>query len=208
MIYQLWMWKNHQAANTALAKISPEEDKVLAETFSNEAMERSGAKWFLYCESTWANEEYRNWGITIYPDVHSRIEHTRVIEKAGWYRYADMFSLLGTLKMEEGVPQKNDFPNPIYSLFIMRSNPVTLANYSRLTKEEENELWAKWRQSVERTGACLTLFCNSAWCDEGMPGFGVMAFPSIEALQAHQEDLQKLDWPLYFDAFTLLGIEM
>jgi hypothetical protein len=208
MIYQLWMWKNNPAANTLYAKISPEDDKVLAETFSDEAMDRFGAKWVLYCESAWANEEYRNWGITSYPDIQARIEHTRVIEKAGWYRYGDMFSLLGTLKMEEGVPQKANFPNPIYSLFIMHSNPVTYANNARLTESERTEMWAKWQQSVERTGACMVLYCQSAWCKEEMPGYGVMAFPNIEAVQAHWEDLQKLDWPLYFDSFTLLGIEM
>jgi hypothetical protein len=206
MIYLLWLYKNHQPANTAFAKITPEEDKVLAETFSDAEMERFGAKLFLYCESAWANEEYRHWGITTYPDIQLRIEHTRVIDKAGWFRFADMFTLMGTLDMEDGIAKKPDFPNPIYHLYIMQNNPVAWANYARLTKEEEAEMWAKWKQSIERTGACMMLHCKSAWSSEGMPGFGVVAFPSIEARQAHAEDLGKLNWQLYFDVFTLLGI--
>jgi hypothetical protein len=67
-------------------------------------------------------------------------------------------------------------------------------------------MWGKWQQSIDRTGACLVLYCKSAWCNEGLPSFGVMAYPSVEARQADVDELEKLNWPLYFDVFTLLGI--
>jgi hypothetical protein len=207
MIYELWIWKNQTSANRDYAKISVEDDKVLNQAFNDEGLKRFGAAWFLYCESTWADEEYRNWGITTYQNIEGRIEQARESKKAGWYRFGNMVSLLGTLEMKEGAPQKPNFPKPIYQLWISKSNPVTTANYARLTKEDQDGLWAKWQQSVDRVGACMVLYCKSAWADESRPSFGVMAYPNIEGRQSHVEDLEKLNWGQYFDAFTLLGIE-
>jgi hypothetical protein len=205
MIYLLWMWKNDQAANTAFENVPENEDKAMADFFSEEGMKNSGAEWVLYCDSAWADEEYRNWGITAYTSIEKRIEHTKAIQKLGWFRYANMSSLLGTLQMDEGATQTPPYPNPIYQLFITKANPVTLKNYSLLSKEEETALWEKWQESVKRTEACMVIYCKSGWSNEQHPGYGVMAFPNIEARQAHYEDLEKLNWHLYFDAFTVLG---
>ena len=110
MIYTLWLWKNNPVANAAYARISAEDQKAQDLIFSAEAMERYGAAWVLYCSSAWANEEYRNWGICTYKSIEDRINHTREIEKAGWYRYADMVSFLGTLATDE--PSLPGYPNP------------------------------------------------------------------------------------------------
>ncbi len=200
MIYELWLWKNNPVANAAYAKITAEEQKALDQALE---MKKYGAEWVLYCESTWANEAYRNWGISSYQTLEGRIAQTRALEKAGWFNWAEMVSLMGTL---EGEVHKPDFPHPIYQLWISHANPITWANAAGESKEESDERWAKWQESVNRTGACLVLYCNSAWCDESRPNFGVMAFPSIEARAQHVADVEKLKWPLYFDSFVLLGV--
>lgn len=202
MIYELWMWKNNPTANAAYAKITEEEQKALDEALE---MEKYGAKWVLYCESTWANEQYRNWGITSYETLEGRIAQTRALEKAGWFQIAEIDSLMGMLDGGEAITPPT-FPNPIYRLWIEHANPVTYANYAALSNEEEKALWDCWKESMDRTGACIVLFCNSAWCDGGRPKFGVAAFPSLEACMEHTKDCEKLKFPLYYDIFELMGV--
>lgn len=201
MIYELWMWKNNPTANAAYAKITEEEQKALDEALE---MEKFGAKWVLYCESTWANEQYRCWGITSYETLEGRIKQIQALEKAGWFRMAEIDSLLGMLDGEDVTMP--DFPNPIYRLWISKANPVTWANYHALSKDEEKVLWDCWKESMDKTGSCVMLFCNSAWCDEGRPSFGVIAFPSLEACIQHNKDCEQLKFPLYYDTFQLMGI--
>jgi hypothetical protein len=50
------------------------------------------------------------------------------------------------------------------------------------------------------------MFCDSYWANEDYLGFGVVAFPNVEARQAHARDLLEMGWNQYFSAFTLLGI--
>jgi hypothetical protein len=116
----------------------------------------------------------------------------------------DAFTLLGISGEEPKVPL---FPNAVYQLWITRADPETMDNFSRLMKEELEATWAKWQESDNRTGACMVLACDCYWPNEENPGFGVMAFPSIEARQEHCKDLQALKWLQYIKAFTLLGIE-
>jgi hypothetical protein len=205
MIYGLWLWKNNPTTNRLIEGITQEEQKAMDELFSDEAMARRQTEWVLYCKCTWANEEYRNWGIVSYANIDAAIAEKDEITAGGWYRFGDMTSLLGTLDMPGGVVQKPDFPDPIYQLYIIKSNPVTLANQLRLSQDELADGWQKWEESVRRHGACKMLVCKSGWCNEEMPAFGVMAFPNIEARMAHVEDLEKMNWGLYSQAFTLLG---
>lgn len=138
-----------------------------------------------------------------HPDLQARIEHTCTLQKIGWLDITDSFLLLGT---SDDVPHFPSFPNPIYQLWIAKADPVTRANRDHLSKEETDALWAKWQESVNRTGACTMLGCESNWANEELPSFGIMAFPSIKARQEHVKDLEKLIWPLYITAFTVLGM--
>jgi hypothetical protein len=207
MIYELWLWKNTPGSNRAWENRTEAEDESLKIALSDEAMKSCGAEWVLYCDSAWTDEEYRNWGITAYSSIEMRIAHTRALQKAGWFRMGEMASLLGILDNAASQPKKPDYPNPIYQLFIMRQNPVTHANYSRLTGEEQQRLWAAWEESVKRHNLHQFLFCKSGWCNEEKPFFGVITFPNIAARQAHWDDLDALNWWQYVSAFTLLGIE-
>jgi hypothetical protein len=207
MIYMLWLWKNTPTSNRAYDNRSDVEDKALSAALSDEVMKGCGAEWVLYCNSTWANEEYRKWGITRFNSIEARMAHMRLLEEAGWYRMGEMASLLGILDNAASEPKKPDYPNPIYQLFIMRQNPMTNGNYSRLTGDEQQHLWAAWEESAKRHNIHRFLFCKSGWCNEDQPFFGVVTFPNIAARQAHWDDLVALNWWQYFSAFTLLGIE-
>lgn len=205
MIYNLVIAKNTPYSNTKMANLPEQVVKDWDEVFSEERMKKYGAEWVAYCDCTWANEEYSVWAVNTYSDVHARIEHMKEITKAGWFQYADLFTLLG-IDTDGTGPQKPNFPNPIYSLWVIRNDPAALANYNRLSKEEEAELWRKHNENEDLTGACMVLRCKSYWANEEYWGFGISAYPSIEALVQNSEGLEKLNWPLYFKSFTLLGI--
>jgi hypothetical protein len=207
MYYELWMWKNTPGSNRAWENRTEAEDETLKTALSEEAMKSCGAEWVLYCHSAWADEEYRSWGITAYSSIEKRIAHSRLLQKAGWFGMGDMMSLMGVLEDGRGQPEKPEYPNAIYQLFIIRSNPVTIANYSRLTQDEQDNLWARWQESADRNNLHQFIFCKSGWCNEEKPYFGVVAFPDAAARQAHWEDLNQMNWFQYFSAFTLLGVE-
>jgi hypothetical protein len=205
MIYELFLWKNNPLANAAYDNIRPEDQKALDPIFSDEGMDRYGAKFILYCDCTWANQEYLHWGIVRYNSIEDKIKHDQAYTKAGWFHYAELFTLLGTPVSAEETPKLPDLPNPIYQLWMIRNHPVTTANYAHLTKEEETQLWAVHNESEKRTGAQMVLYCKSAWANEEYLGFGVTAYPNIEACQVNRDDLEKINWPLYFMSFSILG---
>lgn len=204
MIYQLYMLKNQSGANTALAKITPEERNALMQSMSAEALNQYGAQTVLDCACAWANEEYSHWGITSFKSIQGRIAQVQASEKLGLYRVAEFFSLLGTLDGDE--PKLPDYPNPIYQLWLMRNNPVLTANFMRSSKEELAEIMAKHAESEKRTETYTVLYCKSAWANEEYVEFGVSAFPNIEACQAHRDDLENFNWPLYSQSTSILGI--
>jgi hypothetical protein len=202
MLYNLCLAKNKPYSNTLMAHPPAEVVKEWDQVFSDETMSRYGQKWVVYCDSTWSNEEYSVFAVHTIKDMTSRLTHWKEIEKAKWYQYADLTTLFGTSEEEPHLPT---FPNPIYQLFMVRTNPVTMANMSAETKEQTATRWAKWRESADRTGALGVLYCDSYWANEDYLGFGVVAYPNVEARQAHATDLLKLNWTLYYSAFTLLG---
>ncbi len=202
MLYTLCLVKNHPYSNSAMAHAPDEVRKEWDKVFSEETLAQYGVRWVVYCDATWANQEYSGFAINTYKDIPARIAHWKEIEKSAWYRHVDLFTMLGTGDQE---PQLPAFPNPIWLLYMGRNNPVTAANLARETKEEAAARWAKWGESMKRVGACEVLYCDSFWANEDYVGFGVTAYPSVEARQAHAKDLLELNWPLYSSAFTLLG---
>jgi hypothetical protein len=203
MLYNLVLARNKPYSNTLMAHLPDEVGKEWNKVFSDENHAKYGVKWVVYCDTAWCSEDYSVFAVNTYKDIPARISHWKEIEKAAWYQYADLFTLLGTSDAE---PQMPDFPNPIYQLFIVRNDPATAVNLARESKEEATTRDAKWQESIKRTGACIVLFCDSYWANEDYLGFGVIAFPSVEARQAHASDLLELGWNKYYSAFTLLGI--
>lgn len=200
-IYGLWMVRNHPTT-TAYDALSETQQKAMWEM--NEASnKRVGARELLSCDCAWANETYTGWGISLFPDLAARIEHTRDLQKAGWFRIVDAFTLLGTAEEE---PKSVTFANPVYELWVIKNNPAALQNYSQLSKEQVDAMWAKHNQGLERYQSFNWLFCDSSWCDDAHPNFGVNVYPSIEAEQYHKSELAKMQWGKFFDAFSILGV--
>jgi hypothetical protein len=200
-IYQIFVGNNNIASNLAWKALTETGQKALMDQ-DQAATDAVGARMILICNSAWADEMHPWWGLVRYPDVQARIEHMRTMQKIGWTDITDALTLLGTSDTEPVMPS---FANPIYQLWIAKADTAGQANYERLSKEEKDVLWAKWQASLDRTGSITVLYCNSFWANEEMPGFGISAYPSIEARQKHASDLEKLNWPLYFTVFSVLG---
>ena len=94
---------------------------------------------------------------------------------------------------------------PIYVLVLGKG--YTEAWY-QLTKEEQDELWAKVDAVDEQAGRKWRIMCDSRWADEETIAWGVLEYPSIEAYWQKVAELEKLNWWRYFSAKTILGTEM
>ena len=204
MLYNLVLAKNTAYSNTKMANLPAEVQKEWDEVFGDERMAKYGVKWVCYCDCTWCNEEYSLFAINSYTDIQARLAHSKEIAKSTWFQYVDLFTLLGT---SDSAPEMPAFPNPIYQLFLVPNNPTLAANAASETKEETEARWGKWEESVKRTGLQVVLSCDSYWANEAYLGFGLVAFPSVEARIAHAKDLLELNWPRFFSGFTIMGTQ-
>ena len=200
-IYQIFLGNNNIAGNLAYKALSETERKALSdqEQASRDAL---GAKMIVMCDSAWADEMHPWWGVVRYPDLQARIEHTRTIQKIGWLDITDAFTLLGTSDTE---PEAVTIPNPIYKLFILKNNPAT-ALTRNLPEGLEALMWEKHNALMKELGAQMLLYCNTTWCNEAYSGFGIDAYPDVEANMKIMEALNDLGFAGYFEANTYLGI--
>lgn len=49
----------------------------------------------LYCNSTWCNEAYAGFGISVFPNIEAYMRLSEALGEMGWPRWMDSFSLLG-----------------------------------------------------------------------------------------------------------------
>jgi hypothetical protein len=96
-------------------------------------------------------------------------------------------------------------PQPIFLLVLGKG--YTEAWY-QLTKEEQDNLWAKVQDIDARAGATWRILCDSRWADEEIFDWGVIEYPDIEAYQKKVAELEELQWWRYFSAKTILGTRM
>ena len=78
----------------------------------------------------------------------------------------------------------------------------------KLSPEEQNTLGAKVEASLKQVGAELLVTCGSSWSSEEWLAWGVEKFPSIEAVQQHDQTLIGLNWFMYIESKTYLGTAM
>ena len=200
-IYQIFVGNNNIAGNLAWNALSEAERKALNDQ-ERSASEAVGAKALVMCDSAWADEMHPWWGLVRFPDLAARIEQARLLKQAGWLDRVDAFTLLGTSAAE---PLAVPFPNPIYKLWIIKNNPVTVETRNR-PKGLEALLGEKHDAIHKEYGGQMILFCESGWCNEAYSGFGISAYPNVEANMKIMTVLEELGWPGYFEAFTYLGI--
>ena len=95
--------------------------------------------------------------------------------------------------------------SPVYLLVLGKG--YTEAWY-HLSKEEQDELWAKVVEIERRAGSNWQILCDSRWADEGIFDWGVLEYPDIEAYQLKVAELEKLDFWRYWSSKTILGTKM
>jgi hypothetical protein len=76
-----------------------ERDRIFGEMKKN--LEDVGGKRILRCTCSWANEEYRSWGVNEYPSLEAAAKDGENLRKMDWARYVESESMLG-LPYEEG----------------------------------------------------------------------------------------------------------
>ncbi|MGD8474370.1 MAG: hypothetical protein PVH59_09610 [Anaerolineae bacterium] len=95
--YKFWRIKRWTEVWTQMPK--EERDRIFGEMKKN--LEDVGGKWILRCTCSWANEEYRSWGVNEYPSLEAAAKDGENLRKMDWARYVESESMLG-LPYEEG----------------------------------------------------------------------------------------------------------
>ena len=93
---------------------------------------------------------------------------------------------------------------PIYKVFLGRPTEA----WHQLSKEEQDSIFAKTNQALEKVGGKSVLVCDSSWATEQWVFFGVEVYPDIEAVQKFTEMLNELNWFRYMEAISTVGTEM
>jgi len=201
-IYQLFIGKNNVLTSLVGKNFTQTqtEEMIQKEKASREAVQ---AEVLLACDSAWADEEHPWWGVLRFPSLEARIQHTRTLAEIGWLDWVEAFTLLGTSESE---PALIKFPNPIYKLWLIHGNPAAAQWQNSQPKGIRAAVWDKHNAAYADTGSIVVLQCNSYWCNEAYPYFGVSAYPNIEANMKVMQVLDELGWPGFMDCFTLLGI--
>lgn len=94
-IYQLFLYRHDTEAQEQLSQA--DRDALRAQ----EGGTRQGAKMIVGANSYWASEEYRSFGVLMYPDIDAVQQHFASLEQLNWPRYTRARTLLGTLWGEE-----------------------------------------------------------------------------------------------------------
>lgn len=92
---------------------------------------------------------------------------------------------------------------PIYSVFLMKPTEA----WYQLSAEEQQKLMDGITQSLNKVGAESIVMCDASWSTEPWQFFGLIRFPSIEAVQKHREDTNQMNWSRYVEAMSFLGTE-
>jgi hypothetical protein len=197
-IYQIFVGNNNIAANLAWKALSEDERKALFDK-EHASREAVGAKTIVSCASAWADEAHPFWGVLQFPDLQARIEHTRTLQQVGWLDRVDAFTLLGTAFIG---PETLNISNPVYKLWIIKHNPAGVDDTDDLWKimmEKHNALYQECNSQV-------ILACDSNWCNENYPSFGLSAYPDVDSNRKIQAGLDKLGWRKRMECITYLGM--
>ena len=96
-VYKFWRIKRWTEAWNQLSE--EERDRIFSGMQKN--LEGVGGKWILRCRCSWANEEYRAWGVNEYPSLEAAVKDGENLRKMDFERYVMSESMLG-LPREEG----------------------------------------------------------------------------------------------------------
>ncbi len=92
---------------------------------------------------------------------------------------------------------------PIYKVYLAKLSEA----WHQLSPDEQKNLFARVGEALEKVGGKNIVTCNSGWCSEQWPFWGVEQFPDVEAVQKHTALLGELNWFRYVESMTVLGTE-
>jgi hypothetical protein len=93
---------------------------------------------------------------------------------------------------------------PIYKFFRGKFLP----EWYQLSKEEQDSILAKLKDTLAKLGAKRIVLCNTYWSIDEWLWAGVEEFPNIEAVQKYMATLHELNWDRYVDGSSLLGTKV
>jgi hypothetical protein len=94
---------------------------------------------------------------------------------------------------------------PIYLLVLGKGFKEA---WYHLSKEEQDQLWAKVEEIDKRAGAEWQIACDSRWADEEIYDWVVITYPDFESYHRKVAALEELDWWRYWECKTILGTKM
>jgi hypothetical protein len=105
-------------------------------------------------------------------------------------------------------PFEIEMPDPVYQLFMIRN--VNNDPWEALTQDTKDRIFAAVVESIDKHGGKFWRRASGdiEWSSEEYSSFGVIAWPSLEAQQAHFKDTAKIGWHRYIYARTILGKKM
>ena len=171
----------------------------------DETGKTAGSTSHLVCRSQWSNERYVAWGLEEFPDLASIQLSVQTHEDNEHYRYLEAETCLGSKIGGKGI-EAVDFPNPLYQLWLVKN--INNDPWESLSKADRDRIWEQMGASIDKNGGVEVLTCESTWSNEEYSAFGVLAWPSLEAQQAHSKELANIGWYRYIYTKIILGTRL
>ena len=80
--------------------------------------------------------------------------------------------------------------------------------WHQLSKQEQDDLWARVEEVDKRAGAVWHIACDSRWADESVFDWAVIEYPDFDSYRQKVVELEKLTWWRYWSCKTILGTKM
>lgn len=78
--------------------------------------------------------------------------------------------------------------------------------YYQLPPTERGRIWQTVAQNETSAGATVLISCDSQWCDESVVSWGIIEYPSLQAVQKATALHELADVYRYVDVQTFLGL--
>ena len=202
-IRKLYMLRNYREAHYQLTQEA--RDRLWKKIEEDETS--LGAKLLISCDSRWCNEAYAGWGVIEYPDIQAVQKTTAINENNELFRYVDSESYLGLPASDNSLFTSMDSikitPETVFELFLIKN----LSNdpWESLSQDTRARIWAALVDSMDKNGGKGLFWCHLDWSNEEYANYGIIAWPNVEAVQAHFENQRKIGWNRYVYGKTILG---
>ena len=90
-IYELWLMKPKEA----WYQLS-EEGRASVMAKNVESFERAGGEFVVFCESSWASQQWLSFGVAKYPNIEALQQHGHDQYQNEKFRYFEVMTVLGT----------------------------------------------------------------------------------------------------------------